>query len=263
MTEDFRHKLLADIKKTGYPIELEVGNIISKHSKNVNYNQYYFDKDEQKGNEIDVTANMNSYSENVLVGLNLICEVKKSPERPWVIFSTRRTSIEYEGYLRMHYGVGVDANILSFEDMQKKATSTEFSRIGRSYYEGFKSDDQRSQIFKALTSAVKASEECAERNDPNSEENKDWRIEGQVQISFVEPIVVLDGLLFEAYLDEKDTLKLDQIDYIPISFGYISSQYKRSGYLVDVVTIKELPNLLSGKQAWIDYMKDAIVRQLQ
>lgn len=255
MTEDLRDKLLADIAKTGYPVELQVGDMISKYATNVYYNTYYLDRDEQKGKEVDVSAYFHSHSEKVVVGLDLICEVKKSSKRPWVIFSTKRGFIENEGYLRLHYSTEVDANILPFEEMQRNCSSSGFLRIGRSYHEGFKSEGEKSQIFKALVTVIKASEDCLERSRVSGD---DFTVPGHKKIVFIEPIIIVDGLLYEAYLDERSETELNEIGHIPVSFGYISSEYDRRHYLVDVVTMKEFPNLLAMKKNWIDGIRAII-----
>lgn len=261
-----KDKILKEIQKTGYPLELQVGNIFSKCGwPNIHYNRYYLDRDEQKGREIDISAYYNVYSAEgsvfVRVGIYLICEVKWSAEKPWVIFSTEKGFLEGGGWLRLHYVNEVNSNDIKGDEIDKGSSFSKFSRIGRSYVEAGKRSNKPSGIFGALTSVVKAAEDCRERNFKAMERiiGKDEDIK---QICFVEPVVVLNGLLYEAYLDKKDELELNEIDQILVSFGYISSEYQHRHYLVDVVTVKELPNLLSSKKEWINGIKDIIVNNL-
>ena len=264
MNGSLREKLLKDIQKTGYPVELGVGDIFSRQGWGVQYSRYYVDRDEQKGKEIDISAYRVASAEKVRVGLHLICEVKKSLDRPWIIFSTGREVLDSLGWNRLHYSFRVDHKVLSYNEMEKGSSDSGFLRIGRSYHEAFKSQDEKSRIFKALTSSVKASEDCLERNrDASEKSSKDTReqIEFDRVINFVEPVVILDGLLYEAYLNDRAELELNEIGHIPVSFGYISSGYVHYTYLVDVVTVRELANLVSSKEKWIAGIRDTIQKK--
>ena len=262
--DELKTKLLKRLEETGYPVELRVGSIFSSCGiPNLHHNRYYVDKDEQKGREIDICAYTNVFSEkpSLSVGLGLICEVKQSRKYPWIILSTKKGfTWGGEGWSRLHYSVGeVDAELLSFEEIESKSTTRQFARIGRSYYEGFKTANAKSSIFEALTTVSKAAEHWLKRN---AEAVKG--MEGEPRsITFADPLIVLDGLLYEAYLDEDSRMKLDEISHIPISFGYISTEYSRFGYLVEVVTIEELPVLLAKKRKWITHMHNSIARKLR
>jgi len=57
MKEEFKKNLIKYIKeKTGYLEELEVANIFSKAGWGIRHSNYYLDKDEEKGREIDIFA---------------------------------------------------------------------------------------------------------------------------------------------------------------------------------------------------------------
>jgi hypothetical protein len=265
MDESLRDKLLSDVKKTGYPIELQVGDIFSRNGWHVQHNRYYLDKEEQKGKEIDVSAYVKTHNEGIHVGLHLICEVKKSSDKPWVIFSTKKQFVEGLGWARLHYSQGVDHTILSYNKIERSSSFREFSRIGRSYHEGFKQSPEHSQIFKALISSIKASEDCLVKNQEAISQDTAIRkvIHKQDKlICFIEPMVVLDGFLYEGYLSEKGELELNEIGHIPVSCGYISSEYLRRDHIVDVVTIRELPNLLEQKRKWVADMCHSIVEAI-
>jgi len=266
MDESLRDKLLKDINKTGYPIELQVGDIFSRDGWNVEYNRYYLDREEQKGKEIDISAytakSEKSGEQNIsMVSLHIICEVKKSSEKPWVIFSTKRQFVEGVGWARLHYSQGVGPDILPYDRIERSSSLDEFSRFGRSYYEGFKQSSDHSQIFKALISSIKASEDCLAKTQ-EAFRRSDQLDEQDKLVGFIEPMIVLDGLLYECYLSEKGELELDEIGYIPISCGYISSEYVRRDHLVDVVTIKELPNLLKCKRKWVADMCHCVLKAI-
>lgn len=267
--DDLKAKLLKHLEKTGYPLELQVGGILSQYGWTVEHNRYYIDEDEQKGREIDITAirYSNSRKYNLRVGACLICEVKQSPKNPWIVLSTRRTGFEAEGILRLCCQSGQGTfNLLSGIEVETRSTTSQFTRIGRSYYEGFKSPNAKSIIFEALTKAVKASEywlkkeeEAIKKDEATLGKNKrDFR-----EITFVDSIIALEGLLYEAYLNVDNHLELLEIQHIPVSFGYVSNQYNRIDYLVEIVTINELPNLLLNKQKWIAHVRNTMITKLR
>ncbi len=260
---DLKARLLKHLEETGYPLELQVGGILSQYGWRVDHNSYYIDEDEQKGREIDIIAITNAYSQEykVTVWDSLICEVKKAKKHPWIILSTEKGIIENGGWGRLHYTEGqVDSTILPFEQIEIKSTTSQFIRIGRSYCEGFKPADAKSAIFEALTTVVKASEYWVKKNKESSF-GLDRGNLGFRDITFVDPIIVLDGLLYEAYLDENNHLKIDEITHFPVSFGYISKAYGHE-YLVEIVTSNTLAKLLSDKRNWIDSIKDSIISKL-
>jgi hypothetical protein len=271
MEEKFKNKLSNYIKeKTGYLEELKVGNIFSEAGWDVRHSSYYLDRDEEKGREIDISARKYvvfkpSTGEKGYIELRLVCEVKKSANKHWVIFSAKKS--HYEGWFgySLYHEKGMK-NILKQKikaKVSRNSSINNFSRIGITYCEAFKDNTQKrgsdySQIFRALTSSIKASEyfySIRQDNDlvdylPNTLYFK--------YIEFIEPVVSFNGLMYEAYLNKKNELELNEINHIPVFFNRVSPKYKRNNYIIDVVTIKELPNLLTSKEKWINTIKEKI-----
>ena len=267
MEENFKNKLLRYIKeKTGYLEELKVGNIFLKAGWNVRHSDYYLDRDEEKGREIDICASKNitfkdSLEKEILICLNLVCEVKKSIKKPWVIFSTKKSRsdnfFEFSLYFENNMKNVLEEKITMKVDRNSSIGS--FTRIGETYCEAFinstqKSGSDYSQIFKSLTSSAKASEYFLSMREQSYLSN----ILSPKSIDFFEPIVIFDGLMCEAYLNEKNELELNEINHIPILFNRISPKYDRDNYIIDVITIKELPNLLTSKEKWINTIMEKI-----
>lgn len=269
-SEALKAKLLKNVEETGYPAELKADNILWECGWRVEYhNGYYFDEDEQKGREVDIQAYDVVYSKKYGVGvaLALVCEVKRTVKNPWIILSTEKSGEEAEGYGRIHYTLGeINSNLLSFSEIERRSTTNQFTRVGRSYYEAFKSTNAKSVIFEALTTAVKASEYWLKREKEviKEDESTSMNNEGSLRdVTLVDPVVILDGLLYEAYLDHNARLRLNEIKHIPVSFAYVSGGYSRSHYLVEIVTLDELPHLLLRKHKWITDIKNTIINKLR
>jgi len=267
MEEKFKNELSKYIKeKTGYLEELEVANIFSKAGWGIRHSNYYLDKDEEKGREIDIFAyksdliKNNSPKESISIHINLVCEVKKSTKKPWVIFSTKKSPSDNFFGLSIYYEKNMK-NIIEKKiqwKVDRNSSIGSFKKIGETYCEAFKdtknNDSDYSQIFKSLTSSTKASEYFLSIRKSNHLLNALC----PNSIEFFEPIVVFKGQMFEAYLNKQDELQLNEINHIPIIFNRISPNYDRHDYLVDVVKVEELSNLLAEKEKWFNTIIEKI-----
>lgn len=98
MDDNFLEKLKQDLVKSGFGSELKVRKIFEDHCKGdipscwgIKTAPIFFDKDENKSREIDLTA----VSESILMNethscltYHLFCEIKKS-KSPWMVFKDR------------------------------------------------------------------------------------------------------------------------------------------------------------------------------
>ena len=261
MEEEFKNKLSKYIKEdTGYLEELKVANIFSKAGWGIRHSNYYLDKDEGKGREIDIFAyksdfiKNNSLEESISIHINLVCEVKKSIKKPWIIFSTKKSPSDNFFGLSIYYEKNMK-NIIEEKiewKVDRNSSISSFERIGETYCEAFVynsgKNDNQSQIFKSLTSSTKASEYFLSIRKSNLLLN----VISPKSIEFFEPVIVFKGQMFEAYLNDQDELELNEINHIPIIFNRISPNYDRHDYLVDVVKVEELSNLLAEKEKWFN-----------
>jgi len=266
---------MRDLEKTGYPVELRAGNAFARAGWSVHYNAYYTDWDERKGREIDllVCNGVSSKKHHVGVTLYLVSQVKKS-EDPWVIFTTRSVGeiagLEEPGWGRLNIAFDeIDHHVLPAEKIDAKSTIHKFQRFGHSYYVAFGGSQSKPTIFEALTSSVKASEDLL-RDFNESIRQEEERVglcqrKGR-QLWLIEPMVILDGLLYETYLDKYNKLVTDRVNHIPVCFGYVSPQYRRAEfsveYVVEIVTMDTLHELIPKKMKWLDSIKRTIVNNI-
>ena len=271
MEEKFKKEISNYIKeKTGYLEELKVGNIFSEAGWGVRHSNYYLDRDEEKGREIDICASKtitfkDNLGKDIYLGLNLVCEVKKSIKKPWVIFSTNKSNYDNFFGFSLYYENNIKDALKEKIEMKVDRNSSigSFARIGETYCEVFINNAEKkgsgsSQIFKSLTSSTKASEHFLSMRESNYILIALHDTLHSKSIEFFEPIIIFDGLMLEAYLNKQNELELNEINHIPILFNRVSPKYNRGNYIVDVLTIKELPNLLVSKEKWINTIKDKI-----
>jgi len=251
--QSLESKVLADISKTGFPLELRMSNRFVEADYYVQDSVYYVDQDEQKGREIEIIALKNSQSTPrkdppKWVRLRCIVECKKS-SKPWVIFTSPKTT--YDEVSPLGQATGLVDNVKWTSEMVSSITAFhpywQMLRRGRSFHEALRGEEDRresSVIFKAITTTVKATLSLFDRRF----------ISYSGEVSLFQPIVVLEGILFEAYLDNAERTVLEQPPWIPVSFAYRSAAYPDSRLTVLVVTEAALPTLLeqlgAALQAW-------------
>jgi hypothetical protein len=198
---DLEKKILDEIGKTGFPLELRVSAWLQNRGYFIANSVYYVDHDEDKGREVDLRA-LKNYEfkverEQYYVRHYLLIECKKSSNKPWVIFTSPITGYDKKLHQIDCRGFADDA-IWYFEDgvesLQITHPFTAGKRRGRSYFEPFKNSETSEAIFKALTTSVKAT--IATRDSYYSG--------GHPNICFYYPLVVFEGDLYEAYLEGND-----------------------------------------------------------
>lgn len=75
------------IEKTGFRLEFDISNVLSKNGWNVINNKYYVDDQQETVREIDIVAYKATYVHKMYVYTVLILSCKKSEENAWVLLS--------------------------------------------------------------------------------------------------------------------------------------------------------------------------------
>lgn len=246
MKQDLKEKLLEDIKKTGYPLELKIANIFDKCGWRTQSNSYYIDKDENKGREIDLIASKWEQiddNENYLeMTFYFITEIKTAWKKPWVLFSVPEDEKGFNLHsVNLELNKGVQHSKIIKKYFREKVLNVQ-SRLGKSFYEGFSGNGSRDDIFKALSGSVKALEHYKESSLASKDQSTD-RI-----IDYYIPLIIIDGPLFEAYLDDNGEIQLEEVEYIQAAFNYLSPNYnigsKYGSSIVQIIRFEYLERFL-------------------
>lgn len=247
VNEDIKEKLKKDILRTGFPFEMEVSKILERNNWSVKNSSYYIDKDENKGREIDIisTIHQNKYIQRDLyleVCFSLVVEIKKTEEKPWVFFTSEVNRVEENLPLDYTYSnfssKGYTLNRILRENIRKAN-----ARLGRNFYEGFTKNGGRDDIYKALSGTSKATyhalENCLANNDKA----------GDRLFHFFESVVVIKGKLFEAFLNDKGEINLEETKYIQCQFNYMSPNYISNRHkVVHVITSDYLEKFIRERK---------------
>jgi hypothetical protein len=262
MKEDDLEKLKSHILKTGFPTEIEVGNLFLEQGWDVEYSSFYIDKDENKGREIDLITDFTlSHEENVEeyleVNFNFVIEVKKEKTKPWVVFMTEANHIEK--------AIGLPKTIVSRNILRNhlnrsfhKGNQTVHDKIGRNAIEGFNSSSKRDKIFSSLCNTTKAVSHATQSSFIKKDESTDKLI------AYFEPVIVVDGELISACFDDKQELSMKEENYLQMKFNYLSPNYpEKHGRIIHVVKLGYLSEFIKTRTKQFQLIFDDLLISLK
>jgi len=213
--------LIEQVKKSGFPLEIEISNILDGKDYIVFNSQYYFDEELQQGRDIDLYAVpldsdplIEKISKKILplvLRLELAIECKKSESYAWVFYTRPRIPeniIYMEGQLTTTFpeikGFSGDSSKWLLEQECLKLHYDRFDRIAVAYDElkkgkaNEKVGAHRNEIFEATNQLIKFVNYLNHHTEKNlSELPKDRPKRELMMILF--PIIVCDGDMFEVF----------------------------------------------------------------
>jgi hypothetical protein len=271
--------LKEEIIKTGYPLEVEISDLLEKEWVVFN-NDTYLDAEERKSREIDIfavhmsepqqlvaLAGKEKSSSSVFVMTELIVECKKTDTHAWVFF-TRPSRYNWVG----------DGQIIDFlkirsedEDQYLDVYGLDlhyksFGRVAHTYSEVKLQGESsgKSEIFEASNQLIK----CARYHVEQQRESilRDASLH-QIGIFFL--AIALDGKLYEAIAQEGD-VSLSPRDSILLAAKRHWSTGPQTSYLIDVVTkqsfskyLKNLDSDIDGFRKHVASEEDMILSKLE
>lgn len=253
MDESFAKKVIADLEKSGFGSEMRTIKTFLSNGWRCSGGQYYMDKDMGKTREIDVVAhywlNKKHSKENYTNSFfYIVGEVKKS-DKPWVVFTKKLDKDEFglkcawNNLAHINTPEAITSEVTKVLPAHSLRVDSDY--LGYGIHESFKPPSESSQWYSAFVSASKAAEYQLEVNTDSSKDNKD---SFRRSFIFVQPIVIFDGILLSAELDQNGEIEVKEINEIPTEFRYRTNNYKRMWYRVDLVRLTHLEAYLERCQ---------------
>ncbi|WP_343868423.1 hypothetical protein [Caenispirillum bisanense] len=261
-------RIRVELEKTGYPLELRCNRLFRNQEWFTLDHPYYLDADENKGREIDAFILKNFVQENdkKVFNLNiaLSVEIKKSASKPWVVLTDDSSgsppeSVIHATLARLHI------QEIWFRELLDNHHLKRFKRTGRSacqaYLSGQESEfndkkkandpSRNHQTFNAFVSCFKAASELQKHQQ--GQNNQDlWTKESKKSYfcGISHGLVVVQGGLYEAYIDSYGEMIIEEKSHIPYIFNYVSEKYAYKSLLVDIVHFDNLELYLSDYTSW-------------
>ncbi len=220
-------------------MEVTASNILSDSEWRVVSSSLYVDPDSGVTRELDINTlkiykeNSNNINKATLFS-HLIIQCKKS-DKPWVFFDNGGTDHFWLGYYSLKCGKDGFMTKLCFQGKDIGFNDHRYKdiRLHRSFHIAFSNPSRTSEIYDALVTSCKALEYF-----------KTQYKESMSTAHFFTPIVVLDGTLWSANLDNNNKLHLKQVNKLVVKLDYIFGNDKKPNnykhQYIEIITRKEL-----------------------
>jgi len=242
-------KLADDLVRSGFYSEMRAIQTCVGRSWECHGSFTYFDKDEKTTRECDFEAVKAETDVRTRKGLikviaRLLGQVKKA-KAPWIVFKDRvfREADTFEAWNNIIHSLNLPVLRSDLADVLSQGSLLATNGWKASgIHEAFKKPNDASTWYGAFVSACKAAESAYDASVATSPHVE--ALADEVVFDFIKPIVVLDGDLVSAEVDDDGELALQQIESAAFRFEYRSENYQRHHYCPDLVTLKALPAYL-------------------
>jgi len=248
-----------DIKKSGFPLEIEVGALLSRNNWDVNHQTYFYDQEEDKARALDIVATRLELIESSRlnrINITLLIECKRSFDKPWVFYTTPKGenhepmlgSVSFIKFISVpelelrNYGLFYQSHYF-FNEIQKITTLN---------YEPF---SERKNIFTATNQVLKA---LHYKRKTTKELLRKLPSHLQNIVIIYYPLIVFDGMMYECELSEND-IEITPLEYIQYKVSHGISGETEETFIVDVVKKKFLDTYIS----WINQEIETMIHFAQ
>jgi hypothetical protein len=255
MSDELVKKVTDWLDGQGFPLEMRVARAFFGRDFYVSLSEIYEDPDTSKPREIDVLASRSHVVSGVSFEFLFTVECKFSRKKPWVTLSSigpRRIAPTLSFHARVASTIG-EMLLQELSSLRAVESSPLFSlgpRPAHGVVEAFR-DSNEDTPFKALNAAYHAARAAASHLDHvrTPAGNKQF-------VAIVFPLVVLDGRLFDAYLDQEASLKVEERGWQVV----VTKRIGRSPFysILHLVTEAALPEFLDQASSSIDECFKAI-----
>lgn len=256
-------KIAEWLERQGYPLEMRVAKAFIDAGLHVSLSVYYRDPENDTPREIDLVAGESGeFADYFMFSVDFAIECKKS-SLPWVLFvkpGFDSGSLFRNGWICSSIGSSVKAK-LSTRTMWDNTLHAWNGRWAYGVTQALRSQTSENGDvpYKALMSCVKASHGLARTTEQQvwPSPNRDKVLFG----SMTQPVIVLDGKLFEASLDASGELEITETHEGVINFKYPFSHDSEEYTCVRVVTLPALPRFLAAAKETVDEITNSVDAQ--
>jgi hypothetical protein len=185
---------------------MRVASAFRKVGFRVSQSDYYVDPNTKRSREIDVVASIQKSTERYTARVQFVVECKSSIHKPWVVFASSGLRLADPARVaqRGTSEIGMRALMLLAHrtEIQQLDLFTFEETVGYSLIQGFSKDSDTA--FAALMGAANAAK--AEAIDANRHSKMRHAF-----ITFVFPLVAIDGKLFRCTLQKDAELGVEEI----------------------------------------------------
>jgi hypothetical protein len=236
MADDLTKQVTEWLNGQGFPLEMTVAAAFRQAGFWVIQSDYYADPVTGTQREMDVVARLQMVIGADLARVTFVIECKVSKDRPWVMFTAESVRLADRARIVQRTASALGRQFLNRlrdeEEIRELPFFTLPKRAGYGLVQAMRKPDAKDLSYEALTAVSAASAAQAQEADDATNEG---------QGNFVEvifPLVIVDGRLFEAYLDEANELKIEET-----TRGTLVWRNPAAGSVHSIITIATLAAL--------------------
>ena len=218
--ESYKKNILNEIKKSGFPLEL---NVVEKLRSNnyLTFPNLTFIDSQKNLHEIDVIGMLVGGDKDWKYGIidvSLIIECKQSKEKPWIFFEEvfdPMTAFGLVPKLSCVSDLSVDYPVNSLllgsanSSMHKHHYEQKIP-ISRTFFEAFKKQDTKSDIYKSILSVLYAHTYFKEWFLSGKKTTKEDKMK---RSTIIHPVIILEGDLIVA-TKTRDSFSLNSVNHL-------------------------------------------------
>lgn len=207
-TDDLNNKIIKWLNEQGYPLEMRIAASLQQKGFRVFQSDYFFDPESGDSREIDVVAFEQKRIDNVLFRVTLLIECKLSTDKPWLLFTSENTHLANPARVAQRaansLGTRYLHEICNNDKVQKLSI---FALPKRPAYGVTQALTQGKDVcYSAVTSVSKAALSTVAELDESR------RQQPENICSIILPVVVMEGQLFEVFLEGKSDIAVNSIE---------------------------------------------------
>lgn len=203
-----KEKIAKWLNEQGFPLEMKVAKIFQENGFSVSSSIFYKDTSGGKAREIDVIAERGILLDHhIIFTISFIVECKYSLDKPWILFRSnnnrgKKILTNYDN--ASYYGA---VTLLEIGNTSV-CTENELFQIPEYPYYGVRRafDNGKDMPFTALMEVCKGL--LAQKEYVDSFYSKP----NTYNISLFFPLIIVDGRLYETFLDNASQLNVQEID---------------------------------------------------
>ncbi|QDT96266.1 hypothetical protein [Gimesia aquarii] len=259
-------KILEWLEQQGYPLEMRVAKAFIDAGVSISLSVYYRDPENDTPREIDIVAGCQDgeFADYFMFSVEFAIECKKSSS-PWVLFvkpGRSFGSVFRNGWVCSKIGSTVKER-LKYRNLSDNKLHNWSGNWAYGVTEALRKGSPKTGDipYKALMSCVKASHGLARLT-----EQKVWSSRYADKVLFgsmTQPVIILDGKLFEASLNESGDLEIIETEEGIINFKYPFLNRADEYVSVRIVTLPALPRFISAAKETVEQLTDEVDAQQQ
>ena len=207
-TDELKNKIIKWLNEQGYPLEMRISASLQQKGFRVVQSEYFIDPESGDYREIDVVALVQKEIDDVLFRVTLLIECKLSTDKPWLLFTSKETRLANPACVAQRaansLGTRYLYEICNNDHVQKLSI---FSLPERPAYGVTQALTQGKDVcYSAATSVSKATfSTVAELDEKRRQQDENI-------CSIILPVVVIEGQLFEVFLENRSDVVVNNID---------------------------------------------------